>query len=81
MPIIGTRSAWAMRLGRGEADPHAGEQAGPDVDGDGADLAERRCRPGRHTNSIAGASVSAWRRPRPTSNSAEHALVAADRAR
>ena len=39
-PIIGTRRAWARALAVGDPDPQAGEQPGPDVDGDRADLAQ-----------------------------------------
>ena len=40
MPIIGTRSAWAIALAAARPDTHPGEEAGPDVDGDHADLVE-----------------------------------------
>ena len=38
MPTTGTRSAIAIAFARGDADPHAGEQAGADVDTDRGDL-------------------------------------------
>ena len=60
MPIIGTRSAWAMALAVGDADPQAGEQAGAEVDGD--TLISSSSMPAcAQTNSMAGVSVSAWR--------------------
>ena len=78
MPIIGTPQRLGQRLAGGEADAHAGEQPRPDVDGDQADLVELDVGLGadeldRRRERLGVAPAAA------TSNSAMHALVAADR--
>ena len=77
-PTIGTRSAWAMALAGGDADPQAGEQARAHVDGHAADLVEVDAGLVAQEVDRRAPAISAWRLPRLEWTEAEHALVAAD---